>query len=307
MSEISLEEILKTVRAIEVKTRRKAKAQLSGAYHSAFKGRGIEFEEVREYVPGDDVRFIDWKVTARMDKPFVKTFREDREMTFYLVVDCSSSFQFGTGQQSKRRLLAELASTLAFSATSNQDKIGLILYTDKIEHHLPPRKGRSHILRLIRDVLYFPVEGKKTDTVQALQQLQRLQKKPAAVFLLTDFLQEANGELSVSAEQVSTSMQQSLRLLGQQHDFVCCSIHDQLEKEFPDLGWVLWEDRETGAMAKVNTSSVAERKRIDGQNAKRLEQIKKMCRRAGVDHLPFFTNEDFTLPLKSYFERRGHL
>ena len=304
MSDLTLQEILKTVRTIEVKTKRRARAQLSGAYHSAFKGRGIEFEEVREYVPGDDVRFIDWKVTARMDKPFVKTFREDREMTFYLLVDCSRSFRFGTGEQTKQRLLAELASTLAFSATNNQDRVGLLLYTDRIEHHLPPRKGRSHILRLVRDVLFHEVEGKTTDTVHALQQLQTLQKKPALVFLLTDFLQEKKGDLGVSAQGISPELTKYLRLLGKQHDLVCCSIHDQSEKKFPDLGWVLWEDQETGQCAKINTSSPQQRRMIDEQNEKRLQNISRLCRQASVDHLPFFTNEDFTLPLKNYFARR---
>jgi len=234
-------ELLKKVRKIEIKTRRLSDHIFGGEYHSTFKGRGMTFSEVRQYQFGDDVRNIDWNVTARYNEPFVKVFEEERELTMMLVADVSGSEFFGTDQQLKSEIVTEIAATLAFSALQNNDKIGLILFSDGIELYIPPKKGKSHVLRIIRELLEFKPKSKKTDVAQALKFLSGVMKKKAIVFVLSDF--------------IADDYQDTMKIAAKRHDITGIRIYDQREEEIPSLGIVQMEDEETGELLLVNTTS----------------------------------------------------
>jgi uncharacterized protein (DUF58 family) len=287
-------EILKKIRRIELKTRGAVAETFSGQYRSVFKGRGMNFEEVREYQAGDEVRTIDWNVTARLGEvrgeAFVKKFTEERELTVMLIVDVSASGEFGSVNLSKRELAAELACLLAFSAIRNSDKVGLILFSDHVEHFIPPKKGRLHTLRLIRDILFFQPKGKGTNPGEALSYLNRIVDRRSVVFLISDFqAPDFSKELSITARR---------------HDLIAMQIVDPREEELPDVGWLTLEDAETGEQIEVNTSdrrvrvALAERVRALAQS--RLKDF----RRKRIDAVTLRTHEDYVVPLRTFFRNR---
>jgi len=284
------------IRQIEIRTRRMVNTLFSGDYKSSFKGRGIEFMDVREYLPGDDVRMIDWKVTARFGKPFVKKYAEERELVVILLVDASGSDRFGTRRLFKLEQAAQVAATLAFSAIRNNDKVGLIFFTDRIEKYVPPRKGRMHVLRLIRDILYFEPENKGTDAVQALEFLMHVLKRRAIVFLLSDFM---------GAGFRSAQFKQPLGIAARKHDLVVVPVNDPAEAELPRLGLVEVEDAETGRLATIDTSDPGLRRRFKTHREARDEEMQKLFRQLGVDSIPVSTAEDFTKKLHQFFQKRA--
>lgn len=283
-------EYLKKIRRIEIRTNRMAQNLLAGAYQSAFKGRGMDFEEVREYQPGDDIRTIDWNVTARTGSPHIKKYREERELSIILLVDVSASDRLGSGKQTKKELAAEIASVLAFSACRNSDRVGLILYTDQIESFIPPRKGRSHIFRLIREILFFRPVSKGTRLKAALDYLHLVIRKPSVVFVISDFLDR--------------EFEKTLRLTQQKHDLIAVSVFDQRELELPDVGRILLEDAETGEVVEVNTG---DRKIRDQFRKTALEERtarRRALERTGLDIIELETGKPYQLTLKSFFDRR---
>lgn len=282
--------ILKKIRRIELRTRRLVDSSFAGQYHSVFKGRGMNFDEVREYAPGDEIRSIDWNVTARMDKPFVKKFIEEREMTVLLVVDVSASGAFGSVSLSKRELAAEVAAILAFSAINNNDKVGLLLFSDRIELFVPPKKGRQHILRMIRDLLFFEPQGKKTDITQALEYVNRVQSRRALVFLISDFL--------------APDFSKPLNVTSRKHDLVALSVSDPGEEALPDVGIVTFEDAETGYQIDVNTSSRAAMNAFAALEERRLREIDRLFKSRRVDLVPLRTDRDYLVPLRNFFAQR---
>lgn len=298
-------EILRKVRQVEIRTNRLVTDALTGAYHSVFKGQGMDFEEVREYAPGDDVRAIDWNVTAKMDRPFIKKFREERELTIMLLVDLSASGGFGSVHESKRELAAEIASVLAFSATRNNDKVGLILFTDEVETFIPPQKGRQHILRVIREILFFEPKGKGTNIVAALETANRMLKRKAIMFLLTDFLQGPDGRLPDPNDRRGDAVFRTLRLTNKRHDLTCITLSDPREVELPDVGVLTLEDSETGQLVELNTGSRRVRDAYAQENRRRLELLQRGLRQCGVGLLPLTTDEPYINPLRLFFERRG--
>ena len=303
-SEIT-KEILKKVRQVEIRSRKFVDDSLVGAYHSVFKGTGMDFAEVREYTPGDDVRSIDWNVTAKMDRPFVKVFEEERELTIVLAVDLSASGQFGSREQSKRELAAELASVLAFSATRNNDKIGLLLFTDEVETFIPPKKGRSHILRVIREVLFYKPRKRGTHIVGALEYLNRLIRRKAIVFLLSDFLTEDSLAWIRPATGRQGDLQRTLRLTNKRHDLIAINLSDPREFELPKVGIVSLEDSETGEQIEVDTSNAQVRLLYAQQNRNRQQSLLETFRRSGVDHFSVSTDEPYIHALRSFFKTRG--
>jgi uncharacterized protein (DUF58 family) len=283
-------ELLKKVRRIEIRTSHLVSEALGGQFRSAFKGRGMEFEEVRPYQIGDDVRSIDWNVSARTGEPFVKLFREERELTVLLAVDLSGSLSFGTAAQFKRELVAEVAATLAFSAIRSNDKAGLLLFTDRIERFVPPRKGPRHVLRIIREILSMRPAGRGTDLAGALDEVRRVQKRKAVVFVLSDFLGE--------------NFERSLRLASARHDLIPIRVSDRREEELPDVGFVELEDLETGRRHWVDTASRAVRERFRELAIERNEASRRAFRRMRVQPIELSTGHDFVEPLASYFRRR---
>ncbi|MGC6456244.1 MAG: DUF58 domain-containing protein [Coraliomargaritaceae bacterium] len=286
-------EIIRKVRRLEIRTRHLVTDSVSGAYYSSFKGRGMDFEEVREYAAGDDVRAIDWNVSARMDKPYVKIFREERELTLLLVVDLSASGVFGSVEQSKRERAAEIASVLAFSATRNNDKVGLLLYSDTVEKYIPPKKGRQHILRVIRDILFHQPSGRGTDPVQALDYLSRVQRRKAVVFLLSDFL------------DADEAFFQSLTLLSKRHDLINIILGDPRESELPDIGLITLEDAETAQVVEVDTGNARTRQRYKEAAAKRNETLTAQLRKKGLDWVEASTEGPYIPALQQLFARRA--
>ena len=234
-------ELLKKVRKIEIKTKGLSSQVFSGEYHSAFKGRGMAFSEVREYMPGDEIRTIDWNVTARFNHPYVKVFEEERELTVMLIVDISASESFGTKEMLKREIIAELCAVLAFSATQNNDKIGLTLFTDQIELYVPPKKGKKHILRIIRELIEFQPNGKKTDIKEALRYFTNMVKKRSIAFIVSDFMDD--------------NFEDALKVANKKHDIVALKIEDAIENEIPNIGLIQLKDNETGQTKWINTSS----------------------------------------------------
>lgn len=284
-------EILRTVRRIEIRTRRLVNDVLAGEYHSVFKGRGMEFEEVREYEPGDDVRSIDWNVTARTGAPHVKRYREERELTVLLMVDVSPSGAFGTSGRQKNELATEVSALLAFSAIRNNDRVGLVLFTDRVEKYIPPKKGREHVLRLIRDLLAFEPEGTGTNLSEALDFVGRVQRRRAVVFLLSDFLGE--------------DYEQALRSVNRRHDLVTMSVTDPLEVEIPPVGFLELEDAETGEVIVIDTADVRFQKRFRPSSEGEQKDLRDNLRRLNVDHVPLLTGEDYATPLVRFFQERA--
>lgn len=282
--------ILNKIRRIELRTRRLVDTSFAGQYHSVFKGRGMNFEEVREYASGDEIRSIDWNVTARMDKPFVKKFTEERELTVLLMVDVSASGDFGSVSLSKRELAAEVAAILAFSAINNNDKVGLVLFTDRIELYIPPKKGRQHILRLIRDMLYFEPQGKGTNVADALDYVNRILSRKAVVFLISDFL---TGDFT-----------KPLRITSRKHDLVAFPVVDPGEETLPNIGIVTLEDAETGKQIDVNTSSRAAMNAFAALEERRTKELQRTFKSCRVDSVPLRTDRDYLIALRSFFEQR---
>lgn len=296
-------EMLKKVRQIEIRTNRQVSENLAGAYRSVFKGRGMDFEEAREYQPGDEIRSIDWNVTARTGKAHVKKYREERELTMMLAVDLSASGQFGSGDSSKREIAAEIASTLAFSAARNNDKVGLVLFTEDAEHIIPPRKGRRHILRLIRDILAFEPQHRGTDIARALEEVNRILKRRAIVALVSDFLQGPDGK--IPDPEGKSEVFKALDITNRRHDLVCFEIVDPRETVLPALGVLTLEDSETGEIVSLDTSSAAVRKTYAEINARRLADFKRALARSKIDLLEIRTDKPFITPLRKFFERRA--
>jgi uncharacterized protein (DUF58 family) len=291
-------EILKKIRQIELRTNRIVTETLAGQYHSVFKGQGMNFDEVREYQPGDDVRSIDWNVTARMNHPFIKKFVEERELTLMLVVDVSGSGLFGSGDQSKRELAAEIASVLAFSAIRNNDKVGLILFTDEVEKFIPPRKGRGHVLRVIREVLFFEPKRRGTNLVNALEFMARVTAHRAIAAVISDFLSpDTGGELT-------RGVQTSLRMLNRKHDVVAVQITDRHELELPRLGRLVLEDAETGEIIELNTARADSRSVFAARQEKMRSETARQFRNAGVDTIQLRTDEPYNTTLGRFFENR---
>jgi uncharacterized protein (DUF58 family) len=320
---MTIVELLETVRRIEVRTNRLVNDTMVGAYLSHFKGRGMDFEELREYMPGDDVRDIDWNVTNRMGKPFVKRFREERELGMVLALDVSGSSSFGSVRRSKRQFAAEIGATLAISASRSSDKVGLLLFSDQVELYLPPRKGRRNILRLVREMLFFEPKSPGTDITSALGFLNHVLNRRTIVFLLTDFLSgdnSSNGNGHGPITRVNNwgqggthpyqdggkrGMLQEIGLTNARHDLVCVHLHDPRERELPPAGLITLEDAETGELIEVDSSRAAARERFAAVNAERLGELDREFRRAGVDTLRFSTAESFAHTLQRFFETRS--
>ena len=284
-------EILKQVRLLEITTRGLVNEVFSGEYHSVFKGRGMSFAEVREYGYGDDIRGIDWNVTARTGSPHVKVFEEERELTLMLVVDVSASAHFGTRARMKSELAAELCGVLAFSAIKNNDKVGLILFSDRIERFVPPRKGRRHALRVLRELLYHPAEGTGTDIAGALEYLARVTRRRAVAFLVSDFLGEG--------------YEQALSVAARRHDLVAVRVGDIREEEIPPMGFVEFEDPETGERVVVNTSGRSFQERFGKARTAARRRVDELFRRSKVDSIDVTTGVPYEKALRRFFEERG--
>lgn len=286
------EELLKRVRKIEIKTRGLSNNIFAGEYHSAFKGRGMAFSEVREYQYGDDVRDIDWNVTARLGKPYVKVFEEERELTVILMVDVSGSLDFGTQIQTKRQMVTEIAATIAFSAIQNNDKIGVIFFSDKVEKFIPPKKGRKHILFIIRELLTFQPESNRTDIGKAVEFMTNAIKKRCTVFLLSDFFD-------------GKDYKNSLTIANRRHDFVALQVYDRRMTELPDIGIIKMRDAETGNEVFVDTSSRAVRRAHHEWWIQAQGILKDVFTKSGVDCVSIRTDEDYVKALMGLFKRRG--
>lgn len=301
-------EIMERVRHLEIRTGRLARDTFAGQYHSVFKGRGMDFEEVREYVPGDEVRAIDWNVTARTGRPFVKKFREERELTIVLLVDLSASGHFGSVAQSKRELAAEVASVLAFAAVRNNDKVGLVLFTDEVEQYVPPRKGRSHVLRVVREILFFDARRRGTDVVRALEYANHVLKRRAVVFLLSDFLVPPRAGASTGAGAAvapSQELRRTLEITARRHDLVGVVVSDPRESELPDVGRVVLEDAESGEQLELDTGDARTRQRFSEAAQARRAGVLQALRGAGIDTLELSTAVPYLSALLRFFQRRA--
>jgi uncharacterized protein (DUF58 family) len=309
-------EILKKIRQIEIRTNRLVSETLAGQYHSVFKGQGMNFEEVREYQPGDEVRSIDWNVTARMNHPFVKKFVEERELTLMLVVDVSGSGLFGSGEQSKRELAAEIASVLAFSAIRNNDKVGLILFTEEVEKFIPPRKGRKHVLRVIREILFFEPRRRGTNLNHALEFLTRVTAHRAIAVVVSDFLGQNITERLTGApvrrqpsgmvlpQSLAMASFTALRQANRRHDVVAIQITDRFELELPALGRLVLKDAETGEMVEVNTGDPRKRAAFTERQNKAQAELLRVFRSAKIDSIQLRTDQSYTSALGRFFETR---
>jgi uncharacterized protein (DUF58 family) len=288
---------------VELKTNRLVNDTMVGAYLSHFKGRGMDFEELREYIPGDEVRDIDWNVTYRMGRPFVKRYREERELGMILAVDVSGSSGFGSSKLTKREFAAEVAGTLAISASRSSDKVGLLLFSDRVEMFLPPRKGRRHILRIFRELLTFQPRHAGTSIPAALAFLNHVLHRRSFVCLLTDFLHDMGSATGASGPRTTLD---ELGLTNARHDLVCIHLHDPRESALPDAGLLTIEDAETGELLELDSNRAMVRERFSAVNAERLAELDRAMRRAGVETLRFNTSEPFAHTLQRFFEtRRG--
>lgn len=283
-------EILKKIQRIQITTNRMVSDVFGGEYRSVFKGRGMEFNEVREYQPGDEVRDIDWNVTARMGRPFIKKFVEERELTVMLVVDASGSSQFGSRKRFKSELAAELCAVLAFSAIRNKDKVGLIIFTDRIEKFVPPGKGSRHVLRVIREVLYFKPRGKKTDISLALEYLNKVTRRSTVAFLVSDFK--------------TSGFEKALKIASKRHDLIAVMVSDPREKELPAVGLVRLMDAETGEEILLDTSDRSLRRRFEKQSHREEEETLKVFRQSDVDCIQVSTDQPYEAALLRFFRRR---
>ena len=285
------EDIIKKVRKIEIKARGLSQQMFSGEYHSAFKGRGMVFSEVREYQYGDDVRSIDWNVTARLAHPYVKGFEEERELTVMLLVDVSGSNRFGTHNQFKEELAAEVAATLAFSAIANNDKVGVILFSDRIEKFIPPKKGRTHILRIIRELITFRPESNGTDISQALRYFSNVIKKRCTTFLLSDFYDSGYSD--------------ALKLTAGKHDIVALQLVDRREQQLANLGLVKFYDPESSRTVWVDTGDAEVRRAVDTRYTEHQREVERTMKKYGIDMATMWTGEDFVKPLKNLLAKRS--
>ena len=285
-------EILKKVRKIEIKTKGLSNHIFAGEYHTAFKGKGMAFSEVREYEAGDDVRLIDWNVTARYNTPFVKVFEEEREMTVMLLIDVSGSGNFGTSKQFKRELATEIAAILAFSAIKNNDKVGVIFFSDRIEQFIPPKKGKSHILRIIREVLVFKPEGKGTNVANALKYFNSVIKKRSVCFILSDF--------------ITPTFDKPLKIASKKHDIIALRIYDKREEKLPNVGLIPMQDTETQEIIYVDTTSEKVRDIFARERDKKTMNLKTILTISGVDLIDITTGIDYVRPLINFFKNRGH-
>ena len=290
--------ILGRMRQLEIRTRRLVNDTLAGQYQSVFKGRGMDFDEVREYVPGDEVRTIDWNVTARSGHPFVKKFTEERELTILLMVDVSASGNFGSAEHSKRELAAELASVLAFSAIRNSDKVALILYTDEVELYIPPKKGRRHVLRVVRDILYFQPRGRGTDTVKALDFANHILRRRAIAFLISDF------QSSEDPGQALEHLRRAMRQTNRRHDLVALHIQDAREQSLPNVGVLAIEDAETGEVVELDTADAEVRARFEEEANDRTQRLVRGFRAEAIDTLELDTAEPYLPALQRFFKNR---
>jgi len=288
---MSTSALLKKVRQIEIKTKGLSNHIFAGEYHTAFKGKGMAFSEVREYQAGDDIRSIDWNVTARYNSPFIKVFEEEREMTVMLLVDVSASGNFGTKDQFKRELATEIAAILAFSAIKNNDKVGVIFFTDKVEEFIPPKKGKKHILRIIREVLAFQPSRKKTDISEALEYFNSVIKRRSICFILSDF--------------ISPPFEKPLRIASKKHDLVALRIHDRRESSLPNVGLVPIQDAETEEMIFIDTSNKKIRLDFVKNRLDKINAVKKLLPNVGVDLIDISTGNDYIKPLINFFKGRG--
>ena len=284
-------ELIKRIRRLEITTRKVVSAVLSGQYHSVFKGRGMAFSEVRQYQPGDEVRTIDWNVTARMNEAYVKVFTEERELTVMLLVDVSASGTFGSKSQSKAEVAAEVAAQIAFSAIANNDRVGLVLFSDQVEKVVPPRKGRSHVLRLISDILSFKAKGHGTDLAVGLNYLTHIAKRKSVAFLISDFM--------------ANDYETALRIVARKHDLVPVTVHDPLEEKFPALGIVDLEDPETGERLTVDTSDPRVRGRFARFMAARRDERQKLFKKLQLDSVELRAGDDFAASLQRFFRARA--
>ncbi len=285
------QELVKKIRRIQIKTSHKVDDLLAGQYHSAFKGRGIEFEEVRPYQTGDDIRAIDWNVTARSNQPYIKLFREERELTVFLLVDLSASQGLGTHFQTKRDLVTEIGSTLAFSAIRNNDKVGLMLFTDGIEKTIPPRKGSKHVLRCIRELLYCEPMGQGTDLAGALTHLSRTVKRRSIVFVVSDFQDK--------------DYERAMRIARRKHDIIPVVIGDRREVEMPNVGMIELQDSETGQVTQFDTASRRNRELFSQRAKSQIAEQDNLFRRLKIEPIRIMTGEDYVDPIREYFHRRG--
>ncbi|MBI4408406.1 MAG: DUF58 domain-containing protein [Gemmatimonadetes bacterium] len=297
-------EILRQVKLIELRTRGWVDSLFGGEYHSVFKGQGMEFAEVREYQPGDDVRTIDWNVTARMGHPYVKRFVEERELTVLLAVDLSGSEQFGTRGRFKAELAAEIAAVLALSAVRNNDRVGLLIFTDRIEHFVPPKKGRSHVLRLIRDVLAFRPQGRGTDLAGALDYAARLLRHRSILFVLSDFQFPADATAPLDNGEAAETVPRILRLVSRRHDVVGVTITDAAEEVLPNAGVLVLTDPETGQELAVDTGRAELRALYTSLVARERDELRRLFRRLGVDEIDVRTDASYIGPILGFFRRR---
>lgn len=289
-------DFIKKIREIEIRTKKLVNTTFAGEYKSSFKGTGIEFVDVREYLPGDDVRSIDWKLTARMGRPYVKKFVEERELTVILCVDASGSSHFGTKNQLKIEQAAMVAATLAFSAVRNNDKVGLLFFTDRVEKYIPPKKGRFHVLRLIRDILYFQPEHKGTDPIQAIEFLMHILRHKAIVFFISDFIGSG-----FETEKIRIPM----GVVAKKHDLVVIKITDPKEEDIPKLGIIEFEDLETGELIAVNTNDSKLIEQYKNFTLKKSSEHERLLKSMGIDYIDLKTSEDFTPKLHKFFEERA--
>ena len=285
-------DLLKKIRKIEIKSRGLSKQIFAGEYHSAFKGRGMTFSEVRDYAHGDDVRFIDWNVTARYNTPFIKTFEEEREMTVMLLLDVSLSNIIGSKGSTKRYLIAELAAVIAFSAISNNDKVGVILFSDQVEKFIPPKKGKKHIMMIIREILNHETLGKGTDLNLALSHLSNTIKKRCNAFLISDFIQNRNYE-------------KNLKLVGRKHDLIALWIKDRNEESLPKMGLVPFQDAESNSLVWIDSSSKKVQQKVSMLNLEKAAYLKNLFNQSKIDYTPVYTGESYTRNLITLFKRRA--
>ncbi|MCK6599136.1 MAG: DUF58 domain-containing protein [Bdellovibrionaceae bacterium] len=283
-------EVIKKVKLIEIQTRKMVNNVFAGEYHTHFKGQGMTFSDFREYVPGDDIRTISWPLTARTGKTFIKTFEEERELTIILAVDVSGSTDFGTGLNFKGEIIIYLSALLAYAAERNKDQVGLVLFSDHVEHFIPPKKGRGHLQRMLRDLLYFKPKHNKTKISSCAQFLQGFLKKRATIFLMSDFLDQ--------------DYDQSLRFLAKKHEVVACVIEDPAEKNIPDLGLIELQDPETGEILLVDTASTEFQEKVRKANFYSSEQKEKNLKKAQIAKVAISTHDDYVQPLLEFFKRK---
>jgi uncharacterized protein (DUF58 family) len=284
------QELIKKIHQIQIYTSRAVNTGFAGQYESVFKGRGMQFDEVREYVPGDDIRSIDWNVTARTGKPYIKRFVEEREMTVVFAVDLSASGQFGTVNKMKNELAAEFCAVLAFAAAKNNDKVGLLIFTDRIDLYIPPKKGSAHILRLIRELLYFQMPKRKTNINLALDYIAKVTRKRATVFLVSDFIE--------------ADFKKPLSLLNKRHDVIAVPVRDRVEISMPSVGLIEFEDAETGEIILVDTSARPFRDRYNSTTLERFDNLKRMLRSINIDCIPISTDKPYMQDLVQFFHMR---